>query len=767
MEGYSTMRILFLEDDIVDQMAIERMVAKSKRIVDFKICDTIACGLKELKSGDYDLVVTDYHLKDGIGVEIIGKAAGKPVIVVTGMGDEALAVEAMKAGAVDYIIKDHHNSHLEILPIAILKAHQQHQKNALIQEAEERYHDLFENSTDLIQSVDLTGRFLYVNPSWFTTLGYSQKEINKLNFVDIIHPDFQKHFKPVFEDLKKGKNLKNEELWLVSKNGETIIVEGNLNCKFDLSNDPIAVRGIFRDVTEKRIAQAKLRENEKRYRLLVESANDIIYYGDPKGHLKFINQHGPAFTGYSESELLGVHFTEIVDPDYREEVEKFYKEQFGKKIETTYLEFPIIKKNGKKFWVGQSVRTLYDEDSPKVIAGYLGVVRDINEKKIIEEQLKISNQVLEKRVLWRTRELEKTNKKLMDEIELRVKTEKALTESEEEYRNLFQNAHDAILIFEPKEEAILQVNQEACQIYGFKREELIGMSLKDISENVSRGRDNIAKVISQKGYHSFETVHRTNSGRKMILEVHATQVVYNGKKALLSINKDITVKREVERKLVQERVRRMSALIDGQEMERKRLSRELHDGLGQLLTASLIYLKQLYDVVDGKKACELVDKTREIIEDTVSEVRGISHNLMPAVLNDFGLELAIKNMINSINGKYDGSIRFYSRGETKRLNTDVEIGLYRIAQEALNNALKYAKATKIKISLSSNEDYCKLSVKDDGIGFDVASKLETQKGNGLYNMNQRSKIIGCDFDIISSPEKGTEIKATYNLKENG
>ncbi|MEM7298859.1 MAG: PAS domain S-box protein, partial [Bacteroidota bacterium] len=692
------LNILFLEDDQVDQMAIQRMANKNDLIADYIICDSISAAVKALKVRDFDIVVSDYHLKDGIGVEIIEKSNGKPVIVVTGMGDESLAVDAMKAGAVDYIIKDHHNSHLDILPIAIEKAYRQHAQNMIYQEAEQRYHDLFENSSDLIQSVDMQGKFVYVNPSWLAALGYTEKEVEKLSFLDIIHPDFHKHSEPLLEDLKKGKTHKNEEIWFVSKDGETIIVEGNMSCRFDSANNPITTRGIFRDVTENRIAQAKLRENEKKYRLLVESANDIIYYADVKGTCKFINKHGPTFTGYSQKELIGFPFYQMVDPDFTKKVSTFYKDQFNKKVETTYLEFPIIKKNGKKFWVGQSVRTLYDEDDPSRIDGYLGIVRDINDKKLIEEQLKISNQVLEKRVLWRTRELEKTNKKLLDEIKLRVNTEKALKESEKEYRNLFQNAHDAIIIFDPKDEKVLEVNEKACEVYEFDREEFIGMSLKKVYDSDAQD-SNLLKKVKGTGYSSFETTHSTKTGRQMILEVHATKVVYKGSKAILSMNKDVTVKRETERKLVEERTRRVSALIDGQEMERKRLSRELHDGLGQLLTASLIYLKQLYDVVDGKKAEDLVDKTREIIEDTVTEVRSISHNLMPAVLHDFGLELALKNMINSINGKFKGSIKFRSKGEIDRLNSDVEIGLYRIAQEALNNALKYAKADKIDIAL--------------------------------------------------------------------
>jgi len=757
MKNSFELYVLFVEDDLVDQMALKRMAAKNAVFRKYDFSDSIEDALVKLKDNEYDVIVTDYHLRDGVGVEIIGKAGKKPVIMVTGMGDESLAVGAMKAGAVDYMVKDPHNGHLEILPLAICKAHEQYVQSVIYKEAEERYHDLFENSTDLIQSVDPEGKFVYVNPSWKLTLGFTDSEVKKMNFFDIVHPQFQQHCKQIFENTEKGQSYHNEEIWFVSKSGETVMVEGNINSRMDVYGNPIAIRGIFRDVTERRKVEGQLKKSEKQYRLLVESANDIIYYTDENGNLRFINKHGPAFTGYSQEELLMINFTELVAKEYRDHVTSFYNKQFIEKKEITYLEFPLKRKDGEKLWVGQSVRTLYDEDNPDVVAGFLSVVRDINEKKKMEEQLKMSNQILEKRVSWRTRELEKINSKLRKEIELRTNVEIALKTSEEEYKGLFQNAHDAIVIYDAQTEIILNVNRQACEIYGYDSEDFIGLSVNKISKRSKKDRLQISDTIERGVYKNFEAIHKSSDGKNMILEVNATRLVYKGKDAILSINSDVTQERQIEKRLMNERIRRMTALIDGQEMERKRLSRELHDGLGQMLTASLIYLRQLYHVVDNKKDIKLIDTTQEILENTIEEVRTISHDLMPAVLGDFGLELALKNMSNKINGQFSGSVSFRSSSKLERLRQDVEIGLYRIAQEALNNALKYSEANKIDISLTAQNGSQIITIKDDGKGFDLNSKLESKSGNGIYNMSQRSKLIGCDFDIISSPAKGTKI----------
>ena len=756
------LNVLFVEDDQVDQMALERMATRNDIIASYEFSDSVAGASALLNEHHYDVIVTDYHLRDGVGMDVLKKSGNIPVIVVTGMGDEKLAVEAMKSGAVDYMVKDPDSGHLEILPLSIAKAYEQFANARAYKEAEERYHDLFEHSTDLIQSVDPKGNFIYVNPRWLKVLGYKEKEVQKMNLVDIIHPEHKEHCQTMFENLLKGVFYGNEEIWFLSKKGKKVVVEGNVSCKLDELGNPIATRGIFRDVTESRKVENQLKESEKQYRLLVESANDIIYYGDPYGNLKFINNHGPAFTGYTHKELLGIHFVKLVDPEYSEEVAAFYKNQFEEKSKNTYHEFPILRKDKTKLWVGQSVRTLFDESDPNRIIGYLGVVRDIDNTKKMEEQLRNTNQILEKRVSWRTRELEKINSQLRKEIDLRTRTESALIESEEEYRNLFQNAHDAIVICDPVESKVLEANSKACEIYGYSRQQLIGMSVTKVNKLTKKEANSQSKEIKSGRYINYQTKHWSNDGKEMTIAISATRIIYKGKEAILCINQDITEKLETDRKLLEERTRRMTALIDGQELERKRLSRELHDGLGQLLTASLIYLKQLYKSVNEKKAEKLIDTTREILEKTIGEVRTISHNLMPSVLDDFGLELALKNMVNSINGNFDGKLRFQSSGYT-RLKQDVEIGLYRIAQEALNNALKYAGASRIDINLTAEKDGTQtLVIKDNGKGFDPKKKLKAKSGNGIYNMNQRSRLIDCNFNIISSPQKGTKVVVQYN-----
>ncbi|OUL24763.1 adenylate/guanylate cyclase [Nostoc sp. RF31YmG] len=150
-----------------------------------------------------------------------------------------------------------------------------HTEAALV-ESEERYRDLLENANDLIQSVNVYGRFLYVNKAWQKTLGYSADEIARMNLFDIIHPDFQQRSRQKFYNVMSGEKLEQVQTAFMTKNGQSIFVEGNINCKF-VEGKPAAIRGIFRNVTQRLLAEEALRhQQEQTKRLLGNISSPVI-----------------------------------------------------------------------------------------------------------------------------------------------------------------------------------------------------------------------------------------------------------------------------------------------------------------------------------------------------------------------------------------------------------------------------------------------------------------------------------------------------------
>ncbi len=195
-----------------------------------------------------------------------------------------------------------------------------------------------------------------------------------------------------------------------------------------------------------------------------------------------------------------------------------------------------------------------------------------------------------------------------------------------------------------------------------------------------------------------------------------------------------------------------AALLEGQENERRRITQELHDGVGQLLTA--IRLRIDGTQLDTGQRKELVD----LINETIGEVKRISYNVMPGSLVDFGLEAALKGLCDNT-ARYS-KLKFdfrYVREAEHTLKFEVTVAVFRIVQEGINNILKHASATQVELNVLDKEDEIYLLLKDDGKGFNP--EQSNSVGLGLRSMNERAKLLGGKVDIHSVPGEGTVIEA--------
>lgn len=208
--------------------------------------------------------------------------------------------------------------------------------------------------------------------------------------------------------------------------------------------------------------------------------------------------------------------------------------------------------------------------------------------------------------------------------------------------------------------------------------------------------------------------------------------------------------------LKDERSKRMTALYDGQELERQRISRELHDGLGQKLIAIKLQLEST--------SKQSIDETKATLEEvkanflkTIEEVRQISNNLAPNILNESGLDVALKNLSDSVQRSSKIDIEFSADGDYFIPEHKVKFYIYRIAQEALNNAVKHSSAARIQIQLIGNKENIVLVIEDDGKGF-VYDNGICFPCNGIYNMKERAGLLNGTIDIETEPLMGTTIR---------
>lgn len=217
-------------------------------------------------------------------------------------------------------------------------------------------------------------------------------------------------------------------------------------------------------------------------------------------------------------------------------------------------------------------------------------------------------------------------------------------------------------------------------------------------------------------------------------------------------------------KLEQERKLRITSMIDGQEIERQRLSRELHDSLGQHILAIKMRLENAVGA-KPEESHRIINDAIESFSDTAREIRSISNGLMPAVLSEFGLVTALKNLKRDIFSTFNIEVEVNSNINDKALDVRQETYIFRICQEAINNITKYAKASKVIINLDKGEDFLNLYVMDNGVGFNV-NEESLSKGNGLSNMKERAHLLDGNIKIESSKEEGTLIKVIIPIKNN-
>ncbi|HKJ42732.1 MAG TPA: PAS domain-containing sensor histidine kinase, partial [Sunxiuqinia sp.] len=224
-------------------------------------------------------------------------------------------------------------------------------------------------------------------------------------------------------------------------------------------------------------------------------------------------------------------------------------------------------------------------------------------------------------------------------------------------------------------------------------------------------------------------------------------------------------KRQVEEQKV-----KSSLILEGQEKERRRIAREIHDGIGQLLTGLRFQLESL-NVKQPEKTQEKIEKVKEITGNIIREVRRVSYNLTPAVLNDYGFVTAVNTITKDLNGITNTNIQFQNiTNYDERLDKKVEVNLFRIIQEAISNALKYAKASNITVSLAHDDYKLIMLIEDDGCGFELldvpVQDYENINGRGIFNMKERASLINASLEIDTKLNKGTTIKLEIPLNKN-
>jgi PAS domain S-box-containing protein len=344
-----------------------------------------------------------------------------------------------------------------------------------------------------------------------------------------------------------------------------------------------------------------------------------------------------------------------------------------------------------------------------------------------------------------------------------------LRQSEEKFFSTVKSISDSVMIIDDQFK-ILYMNPSAEQTSGWQLSDMQGKFIF----NVLRLKDFLTDEFPVNPFQCILSAKRPNAlpenlillsregkehhiGEGSMSSIIDTKGRFMG---LVIIFKDVTEKVEHEKLVRELEMKRLTALLEGQEQERSRIAKDLHDGLGQMLNAIKMNVNLL-----GREESK-VNTLYKLIDEAIQESVRISENLLPAKLKDFDLATCLKSLCNQIHETSEVPVFFESLGAIPEVEQTQKVNLYRIAQEAINNAIKHADATAINVQLNEDYDRIQLMIEDDGKGIEKNNTYDQSKHHGLVNMQERAQIMGGKLTIESDADRGTLIivEAPLNSK---
>ncbi|KEO83511.1 histidine kinase [Tumebacillus flagellatus] len=344
-----------------------------------------------------------------------------------------------------------------------------------------------------------------------------------------------------------------------------------------------------------------------------------------------------------------------------------------------------------------------------------------------------------------------------------------LNETARFMETLFKNVTDAILVVDGKGD-VIGVNPAFERMSGWMAEEVLGKkSLCDLCRGMATCQEESSCIdcfASRLRMPSFQIHLHTKSGEDIAVAGSSTRLPEDGGLgALAVILRDNSEMQRAERERHQRQL--TNYVIQAQEEERKRISRDLHDGIGQALYSIMVGLRVINQLDLNHDMRQHLDEVQQLTARTLEEVKSLSVELRPSALDDLGLAAALRSYSKRFEQTFGILTTFEIGGQRRRYDSAVETALYRIAQEAMTNAAKYADTDSITLRLADQPDGVEVCIEDHGVGFDPQHLKVQGTGLGLYGMRERVTLLGGTLTIEAAPGQGTKIHVVVPLDEKG
>jgi PAS domain S-box-containing protein len=604
------------------------------------------------------------------------------------------------------------------------------QSEEALRKSDEKLRNIVESSTNLFYSCNTSQEFTYLSPQAKEIFECEPDETMNC-FSDFItdNPINKLSLELTQKAIETGERQIAYELELISKKGSRVWLEIQ-ETPIVKDGKTILLVGVATDITKRKWAERALQVSEKKYRDIVTWAPIGIYQSTRSGKLLSANSSIANILGYaSVDEFVGCDMGKDIYYDEKDREHFIAHHDISGENKSSSFETRWKRKDGSIIWVLMTVHDVRDKTSQ--ILYYEGFIFDITERKQAEE---------------------------------------ALRESEERYRLLVENSTDLVTEISSDGE-FLYVSPNVKSILDYRPVDLVGTNV--ISKVYGKDKALISEILSkQSGSATYR--YRDRSGDWHWFESSCR--VYNtssGERRMVMVSRDITQRRkaeqelEISRKQLQHFTEHLEHVL---EEERRRISRELHDDLGQLLTILKFDLSWLR--LEGAKGdsdiITKIDTMMDSLNEALASVKRISKEVRPPQLDALGLSGALQWDIDQMEKKIGIKGNVTIEPAEFELKGQLSTVLYRIFREALTNVVRHSQAQHIYVRLAKHQESVIFSIRDDGRGI-TKKELKGETSLGLVGIRERTRMVGGTLTIEGKPGEGTMISVEVPLdkKKNG
>lgn len=672
-----------------------------------------------------------------------------------------------------------------------------------LRESEERYRSLYNHTPVMAHSIDPDGQLVSVSDHWLRTFGYERDEVIGRRMVEFL-TEASRHYAQTVALPKFFKTgyVEDVEAEFVKKNGDVMNILLSAVAERNEAGALIRSFAVLIDITERKRVEEALRQSEERFRSAFGYAPIGMALVDPEGRFLQVNRALSQILSYSEQEFRTTTFQAITHPDDLAQSLSSRDQLLAGEMSSFQIEKRYLCKHGNIIWSLLNLSLMRDSEGAPL--NFIAQIQDITERKQAEEALRQSqeelrrlnqqledySQNLEQKVAERTHEIERRRQVaegLRDMLTI-------LNSNRPLHEILDYLVAEATRLLDTQSGAVfrLQADQELFTVQtscGLPAEYVTDLSFplrrsflgqavlnrrpvvisdlaaalgeQDIGLNLQR------QAILASHYHTLLAVPLLRQGGSEESDeiyggiglYYPTWRQFSDEEIGLAVAFADQATLAIENARLRQRVEQ-AAVIE----ERARLARELHDSVTQSLYSSTFFAeagRQLAEAGDVAGAAQRLTRIGEIVQQALKEMRLLVYQLRPPVLEQEGLVGALRQRLDTVEKRAGVEARLLVE-ELVELPAPVVEGFYRIAQEALNNALKHAQATTVTVYLRSEGKGVVLEVVDNGQGFDP-NKLGDTGGLGLVNMKERAEQLHGSLEINSVPGEGTSLKVTVEV----